>query len=473
VPELPEVETVRQTLKNLIIGKKITGVMFFYNGIVKNETPDDFRRKIVGQVFHDIRRKGKYLMFDLTDYTLVSHLRMEGKYFLRKTEAEFTKHEHVVFVLDDKVYLTYHDVRKFGTMELVTRFHEQELDSVNILGKEINDPELDVEYLYPQVKKAARPIKSVLLDQNIVSGLGNIYVDETLFLAKINPRKAGNTLDVYQVEKIIKLAKKVIDRAIVMGGTTIRTYQSSFGVDGRFQNELNVHTLEGETCKACGDKILKTRVGGRGTYYCPTCQREDGMKIIGLTGGIASGKSLVADLFIKNDVLVLDADKIYKNLLKTNKIMYNEIVKIFGSDIEKDDSIDFKKLGDMIFKDGEKRLLLNSVTHPYVIDEIEERLSNARSVGLKMVVLDVPLLFEANLEHMCDLVILAYCDWETQIQRLMNRDSISREVAFEKMASQMSLEDKRIRADIIIDNSGTREDTQEQFYEILNNLRSD
>ncbi len=386
---------------------------------------------------------------------------------------EFTKHDHVVFVLDGSIYLTYHDVRKFGTMELVEKHKEEELSSISILGKEINDPNLNSDYLYPYVKKAARPIKTVLLDQNIVSGLGNIYVDETLYLSKINPKNISNKLNIYQVEKIIRSAKNVIDRAIILGGTTIRTYQSSLGVDGRFQNELNVHTLVGESCKACGDTILKTRVGGRGTYYCPTCQRENDLLIIGLTGGIATGKSLISELFKKKGVPVIDADKIYKNLLKTNKIMYNEIVENFGFAIENNEGIDLKKLGSIVFSNPEKRLLLNEITHPHVLVEMNNEIDSYRKKGEKMVVIDVPLLFEAKLEYLADLVVLVDSDNETQIERLMTRDSINRERAIAKITSQLDMETKRKMSDIVIDNSGLVSETENSFNEIFRKLRSD
>jgi len=473
MPELPEVETVRQTLRNFILGKKITDVIFFYDLIVKHENKDEFRNRLIGQVFRDIRRKGKYLMFDLDDYTLVSHLRMEGKYFIRKSKLEFTKHDHIVFVLDENIYLSYHDVRKFGTMELVDKYQEQELESIQVLGMEINDPKLNSNYLYPLIKKAARPIKSILLVQNIVCGLGNIYVDETLYLAKINPKRLGNSLNVYQVIKIIKAAKSVIDRAIVMGGTTIRTYQSSLGVDGRFQNELNVHTLVDQKCKACDDIIVKTKVGGRGTYYCPTCQREKDLLILGLTGGIASGKSSIANLFKEQKISVIDADKIYKNLLKTDKIMYNEIVKTFGVEIVSHEQINLKMLGEIIFSDANKRDLLNKITHPRVLVVMNEAIEKSRKLGEKIIVIDVPLLFEAKLDYLADLIILAYTKKETQIERLIARDSISRSEALKKIESQLDLETKKQLSDIVIDNSDSIEYTKKQFAEIYNNLRSD
>jgi len=273
MPELPEVETVKETLKKHLIGLKIVQVITPYSNIIKLKL-DEFKNKVTNQKFTGIKRYGKYLFFELEDYTLVSHLRMEGKYLLRNNLKEITKHEHVIFELDNGKYLSYHDVRKFGTMELVLKGEEKELESIKKLGYEANQSRIDYDKLYDLIHKSSRPIKAVLLDQTILTGLGNIYVDETLFLSKIHPAELANNLSKDEIIAILKNAKIVLDKAIKLGGTTIRTYQSSLGVDGRFQNELKVHTLAGESCKECNDIILKTRVGGRGTYYCPTCQKR-------------------------------------------------------------------------------------------------------------------------------------------------------------------------------------------------------
>ena len=274
MPELPEVETVKEALKLRLLGIKIKDVIIRYEGIIKNLTPEQFKQKIIGQTFREIKRYGKYLIFVFDNVSMVSHLRMEGKYFVKPLDAEVTKHEHIIFILDNNQKLSYQDVRKFGTMEIVPIGEEFDLDSIGKLGKEANDDALNVEYLYPLIHKSSRAIKSLLLDQTILSGLGNIYVDETLFLARLHPETQGLKITKKETAKIIESAKKVLDKAIELGGTTIRTYQSSFGIDGRFQNELNVHTRVGEKCYNCDTVIEKIKVGGRGTYFCPTCQKR-------------------------------------------------------------------------------------------------------------------------------------------------------------------------------------------------------
>lgn len=272
MPELPEVETVKETLKLHLIGKKIVDIITPYPSIIKTDLVY-FKEKMINQEFLDIKRYGKYLIFELTDISMISHLRMEGKYYLRENLDQITKHEHVIFKLDNDQYLSYHDVRKFGTMELVEKDEVFNTDSLSKLGYEANNENIDLNEIYPKFKNAKRPIKSVLLDQTVITGLGNIYVDETLFRSKIHPEELSSNLNEEEVKSILVNAKAVLDKAIKLGGTTIRTYQSSFGVDGRFQNELKVHTLVGKPCTVCKTTIEKIKVGGRGTYFCPNCQR--------------------------------------------------------------------------------------------------------------------------------------------------------------------------------------------------------
>ena len=189
------------------------------------------------------------------------------------------------------------------------------------------------------------------------------------------------------------------------------------------------------------------------------------MKIIGLTGGIASGKSLVSGFFEAMDIIVLDADKIYKNLLKTNKLLYNEIKKEFGFN-----EINFKLLADIVFNDEVKMKKLNKITHPYVIRSFREQINRLIKTE-KLIVLDIPLLYEAKMEDFCDEIICVYVDSETQIKRLKERDKISLDEALKKINSQMPLEEKVKYSDYIIDNSYTEESTFEQFKQIFQKIK--
>lgn len=270
MPELPEVETVKNTLKNLIVGKEINDIIIRYDKIIKYDL-GEFKNILCGRRVMDIKRRGKYLMIIFDEYVLISHLRMEGKYFLKTIEDEYEKHEHIIFSFTDKSELRYHDTRKFGTMNLVKLGEEYTTEPLKKLGLEPLDEKLTVEYLRRKLK-TAKPIKSALLDQTIIAGLGNIYVDEVLFIAKIHPEQPANSLSDIDIQNIIDASSVVIKKAIELGGTTIRSYTSSLGVTGRFQNELLVHGKAGEACPNCGSTIKKIRVGGRGTSYCDKCQ---------------------------------------------------------------------------------------------------------------------------------------------------------------------------------------------------------
>ena len=269
MPELPEVETVKNTLKKQIIGKKIKKVDVLYNGIIATNLKE-FKKNIINQEFIDIKRMGKYLIFELTDYYLVSHLRMEGKFFIKNINDEIVKHEHVIFTLNDKS-LRYHDTRKFGKMYLVEKDKLFIDTPLNNIGKDPWDKSLNIDYLKDKLN-SSKHIKTLLLDQSIISGIGNIYADEILFKSNINPLRYGKDLNDSDLLNIIKNTRTILSKSIENGGTTIRSYTSSLGVIGHFQDYLMVHQRENKECKVCKNIIIKTKVNGRGTYYCPKCQ---------------------------------------------------------------------------------------------------------------------------------------------------------------------------------------------------------
>lgn len=266
MPELAEVETVRRVLKENIVPLKITDIKYLYPKIVEN-TKEEFDA-LINQHIIDVSRKGKYLIFETTKNYLISHLRMEGKYYLKNNTEEITKHEHILIYLDDLV-LSYHDTRKFGRMKLIEK---EELETYFLkLGPEPKD--LTFDYLKAELISKNKPVKTLLLEQNIIAGLGNIYVNEVLFASKINPNTVGKDLTDENIYNIIKTSKSIIDKAIIEGGCTIKSYTSQLGVKGNYQNFLKVHMKDNIPCEVCNSIILKTKIGGRGTYYCPNCQK--------------------------------------------------------------------------------------------------------------------------------------------------------------------------------------------------------
>ncbi len=274
MPELPEVETVKEALKTKVLNKKIIGVNIYYPNIIEYPTVDEFKLKIINQTINNIKRRGKWLMFELDDYYLLSHLRMEGKYNIVNANEVVNKHEHVAFLLNNKKELRYQDTRKFGKMHLIEKNQILSRKPLNELGLEPWDENLTIKYLKDKYQNKKLPIKTVILDQSIIVGIGNIYADEILFLSKINPLKEAKKLTNKELQRIIDNTKIVLDKAIKSGGTTIRTYSSVGGIHGRFQQELLVHNQEGNTCKECNNEIIKIKVNGRGTYYCPNCQKN-------------------------------------------------------------------------------------------------------------------------------------------------------------------------------------------------------
>lgn len=273
MPELPEVETVRKSLEPLIVGREINHIDIYYPGIIKE--PSDtkhFEHIIVGQTFKKIDRLGKFLLFYLDDHVLVSHLRMEGKYGIYTKDDPLDKHTHVVFSLDDGRELRYNDVRKFGTMHIKEFDQLLTTDPLRKLGVEPFSDEFTPEYLFEKLQKTGRKIKTALLDQSIVTGLGNIYVDEVLYWSQIHPERIAATLSKNEVEKIHYFTIEVLKKAIEHGGSSIRSYLNSLGEIGMFQLQIAVYGKEGDLCDRCQTEIVKIKVGGRGTHFCPNCQ---------------------------------------------------------------------------------------------------------------------------------------------------------------------------------------------------------
>ncbi len=273
MPELPEVETVKNKLKANILDCYIEQVSVYYEPTIDNIEANDFISSLEGQKICDIKRKGKWLIFQLSNFYLVSHLRMEGRYNFKTKKDEIEKHEHVVFQLSNGISLRYKDTRKFGRMQLYpinTPFD----DLIKNIGLEPWDPNLNKFYLNDKFKNKSIAIKTTLLDQTIIAGIGNIYADEILFLSKINPLRKTNSLLEKDLINIIENTKKVLELAIQHGGSTIRTYEVVGGIHGNYQDFLNVHARKGKKCPNCETLIEKITVNGRGTYFCPKCQAK-------------------------------------------------------------------------------------------------------------------------------------------------------------------------------------------------------
>ena len=272
MPEKPEVITVARKLKKRLCNQIIDHVDIFYPKIVSYPSVEEYKKNIKNQKIYDITTRGKWIVFELDTHYLLCHLRMEGKFFFRGINDEITKHEHVIFYLKSKEQLRFSDPRKFARTLLIEKEKIYTIPPFSELGKEPWDKSLTSDYLREKFAKKTISIKTALLDQKIITGIGNIYADEILFSSKINPLSECNVLNDKQLTDIIFYTREILDKAILEGGTTIRSYTSEEGVIGNFQNNLMVHGREKEKCYYCGNIIERIKISGRSTYFCPICQ---------------------------------------------------------------------------------------------------------------------------------------------------------------------------------------------------------
>lgn len=273
MPELPEVETVKRTLNSLIVGKYIDRVTVHLPRIIQR--PDDidaFAMELVGHTIQGVERRGKFLRILLDGLVLVSHLRMEGRYGLYPEDEPLEKHTHVVFHFSDGTELRYKDVRQFGTMHLFRTGEDLTNKPLMKLGLEPLDESFTLEAFRKVIGKRSTKIKVALLNQEYVVGIGNIYVDESLFKAGIHPEQPANTLTHEQFELLHQSIIDTLLEAVQAGGSTIKSYVNGQGEVGMFQHQFKIYGRQNQPCEHCGTMIIKTVVGGRGTHTCPRCQ---------------------------------------------------------------------------------------------------------------------------------------------------------------------------------------------------------
>jgi formamidopyrimidine-DNA glycosylase len=272
MPELPEVETIVRRLRLALIGKKVQSVQVLYPGILRC-SQKVFIQTLTGTIIREIRRKGKFILFDLTpDGTLFLHLKMTGQVFIEPPSLPADRHTHVIFnFVSSGFQMRYRDIRKFGFFALGQGPSSSLNPYLSRLGP---DPfEISASQFLKIVLPRKKAIKSLLLDQSLISGLGNIYVDESLFQAKIHPLTRADTLSTIQIKSLHRIIKKILAQAISKQGSTLRDYRRPDGSSGGFQNYHQVYGRTGTLCPFCRTPIEKIRVAGRGTHFCPSCQK--------------------------------------------------------------------------------------------------------------------------------------------------------------------------------------------------------
>lgn len=273
MPELPEVETIKRTLEQLLSGKKISSVTVSLPRIIKEpQDPHLFSQLLQGQQIHKMGRRGKFLKFYLDDFVLLSHLRMEGRYGLYAKEEPIEKHTHVIFHFTDETELRYRDVRTFGTMHLFEKGQEEQVPPLKKLGMEPLSSSFTPQQLMSLMTGRTGTLKALLLNQEIITGLGNIYVDECLFQAGIHPEKRPYQLVEADWVRLQEAIVDVLSRSISLGGSSVKSFVNGQGKEGQFQHTHKVYQRTGEPCVVCGTPIVRMVLAGRGTHYCPRCQ---------------------------------------------------------------------------------------------------------------------------------------------------------------------------------------------------------
>lgn len=273
MPEMPEVEQVRKTLTPHIKGKKIIDIEIYLDRLIQHPSPEAFIKGLLGKTILELGRKGKYLVLQ-TDINqqLIVHLRMTGALIAQASDAPMPKYAKIKFVLTDNTTMWFTDIRTFGTLYLVTE-GDKYIDGFETLGPEPLSQGFSSAYLAPLAAKSKKPIKTFILDQKIIAGLGNIYADECLALSKILPMRLANTLSRAEIDSLCEAINVVIAQGIKNRGTTFRDYKDGEGNKGDNQNHLLVYSRAGQPCKNCGQTLLQTKIGGRGSVYCQFCQK--------------------------------------------------------------------------------------------------------------------------------------------------------------------------------------------------------
>lgn len=417
MPELPEVETVVRTLRPILIGSTIDSITFRHAKMI-HPSPAIFEKNLKGQTFLKIERIGKFIIFFFVNQAVVvTHLRMEGKFIeLKHPLDSLTRFAHLIFHLSDGRRLVYDDMRKFGTFTLATSKTYLDLPSLKNLGKE---PLTSLEPLpiLAKFNRSRRPIKSILLDQSILLGLGNIYADEVLFAAKIHPLKKGTQLSLPETQSILVHSEKILNAAIASGGSRIRSYRSGSPIDGEFTLKIQAYGREGEPCHRCHHRLDKITVGGRGTHYCPRCQHHPDLPfVIGVTGTIATGKSTLVNVGASLGFHVIDADQIVHRVYQTRPAI--AFIKRLFPTVVIEKKIDRRQLLKAMIDQPKGYQKLIQWLFPLVKSIMLLELMKTKS---KAVILEVPLLFQGQLDAYCDVIIGIDMNPTIQKRRLQQR----------------------------------------------------
>jgi formamidopyrimidine-DNA glycosylase len=265
MPELPEVETIARNLRPMLIGQTITAAQVWWPRTVAEPDAEEFCRRIAGQAIQTTGRRAKFLLLPLSGATLIIHLRMSGDLVIRPAAEPPARHDRVIFYLSGGKSLVFHDPRKFGRIWL----NSAPEAVLGALGPEPLDDSFTPEVLYARLRERRRRIKPLLLDQQFLAGLGNIYTDESLHRAGLHPLTLAESITPEQAAALWGAIRAVLTEGIGSQGASIDWVYRG----GGFQHAFRVYQRASQPCPACGSEIQRTVVGQRGTYFCPACQR--------------------------------------------------------------------------------------------------------------------------------------------------------------------------------------------------------
>ena len=391
---------------------------------------------------------------------------MEGKYYEFKEEEPDSKYARVIFHLDNNKKLCYDDSRTFGIMIASDENSFMKEKEIAKLGPEPFNIK-DVSPILKACKKKNTPIKSNLLDQTLMTGLGNIYVDEVLYASKIHPLTPSRIIKKEEWERIVKNASEILNIAIEMGGSTIKSYHPGKDIDGSFQTRIKIYGKQGETCPICKSTYRFIKVGGRGTTFCPKCQMKRGAPLlVAITGKIASGKSTLLNEFKKAKILTLSCDDIVEALYKTKSII-KEIEILMNINFISEQEVDRDLLRKHLIENPKDKKKLEKYVHSLVKKEVIDFLKEDNG-DIKVV--EVPLLFESKMDSLFDTIVVMDISEEKQNEFLSQREGINAN-SLKIINKDNQIDKNKNKASYLISNNSSKEDLIKRCQEVISKLQ--
>lgn len=454
MPELPEVETVRRELAKSLPNKVLLRPAIYFAKMI--QTDFDEYRNIDHLKVMDVTRQGKFLILHLSNQKkLLFHLRMEGKLYLVNKEHHDLHHLSLFFPFDDDENgLAFYDVRKFGVTYYLD---EKEMGPLQEVGPEPKEVK-DTQKLWTVYRTKRKPIKDLLMDQTIMSGLGNIYANEVCYACSLSPFMNSESLTLEQTKQILQESIRILTLAIKYHGSTIRTYHATQDTSGSFQDLIQVYGKEGQVCPKCHRfKIERRGLSGRGTYFCPHCQHT-GISVA-ITGKIASGKSLAASYFEMLGFVRFSADEEVHKLYHDEKFkqkLKDRFPNIFENRFSKSRITKLLQTSDKFRREYEN----------VIFKEVKLRMNRffIENDG-KNKVFEIPLLFDAHMEK--DFTYLVGTETTRQEEHLAERGEDIRRQSF----NQLNSYDKhRHQLDFILQTDGTKAELKNKVIELVKKI---